>query len=1230
MKKMEKLDNNIRGIIILMILFLYILFIPDVVMGISTVENEVEKIVNVEDILIIGQESYFIGQIVEIDINYQDVENLEVYIDIENETYKFLGDVKRNLFFAPQKYGNYQVIITDNVNKEVIAKKSFKVIEESNDRDIKTGTVPFETDKSIYTLNELVTITLNFDLNRDFDMYIESSLGTFRFLGQAESKITFLPQVIGDYKIKIFFRDDNRVYSSEFNVINILEGGPRIDNPIDKSKQKNQTEIDKPSGIIGDYIEIHDKKDNIIKANAEAFDNDNNKISKIRGYEKYNWKMVSLDFPFKKISIDNAKLSEIEKIRVDDVPETVEGINGKRWIEIFALDLSSLNNTNGNITLNAEGTEVYKCKDWNFQSERCNTQWIKKSNTVYGEEYSFRIENQREAYGETGVATVNTRKPIYHPLEKVEMIMVILDKKGFLIDNVRLKLNVIDPSGQKYFYSNEDGTISRIKKGIFQGLFVNTQLEGNYKLHVKAYSEDVNYSMSSNFEVKTVYPFDIIRNMPVTIDPWAGSFYTEINIEPLIPVQKYSFSEVLPINFSINSYGNAIIDIKNDKKIITWDNIDSSTKIAYYAESPLISPYLFQFGPSFIRYDKGIFYEARPWYLAIDPPSSINIKGTVYNKDGTGAVNGIPISLNDTNSKDYVITKVNAPPSKPGIYSTTIKGSDGDSLIGYAWNETHYGKNITNLVSPTTQLNLIINTTRSSETNVTIILPSNSSVKDTTIPFNVSANITILGADGENCNATINFSNDRIINISEESAPTINMGNLSRSTTINIQWVAKGLKQGYSNITVRAACQSDGIYLEGRDADSVSNITINDTTGPTVNVTFPRNNSKVVGKNLSISYVAEDNEDGIKNCTLYIDDVENQSETIVDKGIIQYFFVFLVVGQHNLQIFCYDNSSNYNMNFSYKHFFNITDYDLLINSSGIMFSNENPAENENITVIANIYNIGTEDITENFTVQLFSKEPTGDIIQIGDNITVQGLNSEKNTSINVSWIAKIGIRDMIINIDAPIISNGSIYEVNESNNVANRSIFIPLWYVYYGDVFSIIILDNHNNKSIFLWANASINYSGNIYIADFDSMISWGDLAAIGKTISGENSTNDFVEIDTALDSSYFNDSINLTYTLNGAPKNFENFSIQGRDIFNISVDNSTNNSNFVTGILWDSSDLAIPEYNGTQDLVFISKIESNLLGKYGVYNYEIKSVGQLKNYLGPDYELYTFYTEIE
>ena len=229
---------------------------------------------------------------------------------------------------------------------------------------------------------------------------------------------------------------------------------------------------------------------------------------------------------------------------------------------------------------------------------------------------------KQELWFQWGLVSVNTRKSIYHPNETAEILMVVLDKDGHLVSNADIILKVTNPGGLINYYSTFDGSINELERGIYLTNHTATWEEGNYSLYVIATAEDVTSSIKSHFSVKGFYEFDILREIPVTIDPRKGPFESRIRVISYINVTSFILKEYLSVEFNVTDEGGANLTVKEDEIILTW-NLTNNSVISYFAQAPLIWPYLYEIGPAGIEYNMGIFTEARPWMLAVDPAPSI-------------------------------------------------------------------------------------------------------------------------------------------------------------------------------------------------------------------------------------------------------------------------------------------------------------------------------------------------------------------------------------------------------------------------------------------------------------------------------------------------------------------------------------------------------------------------------------------------------------------------------
>lgn len=145
----------------------------------------------------------------------------------------------------------------------------------------------------------------------------------------------------------------------------------------------------------------------------------------------------------------------------------------------------------------------------------------------------------------------------------------------------------------------------------------------------------------------------------------------------------------------------------------------------------------------------------------------------------------------------------------------------------------------------------------------------------------------------------------------------------------------------------------------------------------------------------------------------------------------------------------------------------------------------------------------------------------------------------------------------------------------------------------------------------------------------FEAEPNWNLLQALGRDVFGNPSFSDFATSDDVLGSSRYADSINNTYTLSGGLINTQTFEFFGEVVENVTVANSTNNSDFVTGILWDTGHGG-NNYNGSQEIIFITSINKNAVGFDDVYDFEIRISATLREYRTIDTEKVVFYTEIK
>ncbi|MCP3686333.1 MAG: hypothetical protein GY861_27125 [bacterium] len=305
-------------------------------------------------------------------------------------------------------------------------------------------------------------------------------------------------------------------------------------------------------------------------------------------------------------------------------------------------------------------------------------------------------------------------------------------------------------------------------------------------------------------------------------------------------------------------------------------------------------------------------------YLVVAPPAPHNVRGFIYDINMVQMPLYTKVTINVTNSSDFVETRTWGPPFATGAYAASVVGSDADTVIVTSWNATHYGNANTTLLPTTTYLDVILNMTRSSEPNITIISLINNTVYNLTDTFNVTINVTIIGgADGLDCNATINFTN-HVFSVEGDDYvhPIGNIIPLFEQNTTT--WTVTADSPGVSNISLRASCASDGVILKGLNAKAIYNVTSQvNSTIPEITLESPDNNSLLTAGIITFKYYVASYFD-ILNCTLILNNKINISNDTVVTYTTQNFSQSLEAGQYNWSVNCTNDVLNTGASLTYN------------------------------------------------------------------------------------------------------------------------------------------------------------------------------------------------------------------------------------------------------------------------------------------------------------------------
>jgi hypothetical protein len=329
----------------------------------------------------------------------------------------------------------------------------------------------------------------------------------------------------------------------------------------------------------------------------------------------------------------------------------------------------------------------------------------------------------------------------------------------------------------------------------------------------------------------------------------------------------------------------------------------------------------------------------------------------------------------------------------------------------------------------------------------------------------------------------------------------------------------------------------------------------------------------------------------------------------------------LGIGEYEWNVTCWDQMQN--VNTSESRTFNLTypDFEVL----GISFNESSFYEGQNILINSTIKNSGGAD-AQSVIVSFFNGDPDDGGINI-ENKTID-LNKSEIVFVTSEFTGEIGENEIFVFVDYADF----FVELNEGNNEANETINIGSWQFFYGDILSTSEYELNDEASDNLIAWDAVNFkNGNLFVTDYEASVSWNDLIEIGKDINGDNSTNDFGEIDSVINMSGYSDSVSEVYTTGGVANNFSSFVVFVETLLNVPIVESINNSNFVTGVLWDSNEDGNGEFDSTEreDLIFVAKVNPDSVGTYGIYDYELRVPARLREYDNTNSESVIFYVEI-
>ncbi|MFC1648282.1 hypothetical protein ACFL1B_02375 [Nanoarchaeota archaeon] len=501
------------------------------------------------------------------------------------------------------------------------------------------------------------------------------------------------------------------------------------------------------------------------------------------------------------------------------------------------------------------------------------------------------------------------------------------------------------------------------------------------------------------------------------------------------------------------------------------------------------------------------------------PPTPHNIQGRVLYPGGSGVENGIPVRIHNLNNSNITETQVYAPPIPEfmGFYSATITANTGDFIIVRSWNATHYGETNATVLATTTTVNIELNRTRFSETNVTIVAPEDASSHNSSTIFNVTANVTVLGADGSSCEAIISFGNTSILDVT--GSDTNDLGSISRGSSVLTSFEVVGDALGVTNVTVNSTCIPDGMKIHNAYWDTIY-LNITDSGPPIVLLISPGNNTEnKTMHNITFTYNVSDNI-LVPNCSLIINGAVNKTDDSITKDVDQEFSQVLSNGFYNWSVNCTDAlgqtgaSHTYNLSVS-VHLPNITYINMsnplvlvagkvvkvhcnltvedLNGASDISMANATfysskstaDADDDNNLHYTNssCALIGSSAVARNYSCafSVYYYAVNGTWSCNGTSEDAQGLSGTGKVDTVVEPLFALNTSTDLINYGEVLINGTSSEVIVNITNIGNQNITISVWgYGGYdsfaGDGFAMICPDNNISVDYEKFSEVSIAY----------------------------------------------------------------------------------------------------------------------------------------------------------
>lgn len=734
---------------------------------------------------------------------------------------------------------------------------------------------------------------------------------------------------------------------SENNETNINNSEPVNETNTAKKKIKGVINIKNSKDIsLRAVIDIIDKNGLIKRlessdAGLSALSNDEYEYQIDEGV--YDVELTPADHPVKKIKFKDVSLTQDTiELGLDDVPE--EDITEKNFVEAYAIDPTNLNFTEAEVTVTATGTELYKCKDWNFEEQACYGDWeLFKTGLVPGEEYTFILTPDDPGFGEINATDAEH-----------------LDENYTFISNIYDDIKALDDVWSEPIYENEFVRVSyesNLTNGSVIDIYVRNLNSTNTWFEI--YNVNSAYPLlgiSKIFNSTGEWDYITLSNVSSPADTFDFKIIGEedsylefdyihdaangnLNDDSLTCVAAtLALGEKTNCTGQYDETANKEEDWTlwleddtvaitrtcgaNDFKVTDVDFTTSNTVCDSEADGVVSCD---AWGQSVVN--QQIRWEIEACAADADNTIITNAASTTSGTD-TLTVTDTIVTTSDTIPPNIsLVSPANDSWQDNRNINFTFSATTNDDFANCSlWtNETSWSLKQTNKSTVSNNTLHGINDTFGSDGNFLWNIEcfdtngnSNFSVSNYTVNIDTTAPTISLGNPVNNSwtnstNVTFYFTPDDVKDIANCTLvinDALNQTNRTAITKASENSIWTILEEGTYNWTVN--CTDTAATPNTGTNTSVKIINV-DITAPNITLTAPADNNVTIDDYMVFNFTATDNMATLLNCSIYLNNTLNQTNSSTSNGTAAIFNITGIPdGDHSWNISCMDNATNVN------------------------------------------------------------------------------------------------------------------------------------------------------------------------------------------------------------------------------------------------------------------------------------------------------------------------------